>query len=244
MKRIGLIVVTLGIVTLTASASERALTPNCWGGKTNCWQLARHREKLAEAKAKAPNVVFVGDSITHYWEEKENAEHWKGHLAVASYNALNLGFSSDCTEHVLWRITEGGELDGYQAKAVVLMIGTNNKKDGAETVAKAIRKILDVIAEKQPKATIILHPIFPRGAKGDKLRAKNDRTNEIIRGYADGQRIILCDFNEKFLDKDGDTKWAMPDHLHPNAYAYANIWFPAIEPILRRICREACRSGI
>ena len=43
------------------------------------------------------------------------------------YEALNLGYGGDRTEHVLWRI-EHGELDGYKAKVIQLMIGTNNHR--------------------------------------------------------------------------------------------------------------------
>ena len=64
----------------------------------------------------------------------------------------------------------------------------------------------------------------------------NEQVNEIIKGYANGQKVIWVDFNSKFLDENGDTKWIMPDRLHPNAQGYAEIWMPAVLPHFKEIC--------
>lgn len=60
-------------------------------------------------------VVFIGDSIVH---GLEGIAVWREKFAGAPFHALNLGFSGDRTEHVLWRL-DHGELDGYKAKVVV-----------------------------------------------------------------------------------------------------------------------------
>jgi len=184
------------------------------------------------------DVVLFGDSITHFWEATDpNRGGAEAYAKLCrEYSVLNIGYAGDRTETLVWR-GRNGELDGYRAKCVVLMIGTNNKQDSPEDVARGIRAVLDVIAFKQPEAKVILHPIFPRGKKDDKLRAKNERTNALIRDYADGERVIWCDLGEKFLDAKGDTKWAMPDHRHPNAEAYADIWLPALLPLLEKLCK-------
>lgn len=65
----------------------------------------------------------------------------------------------------MWRI-EHGELDGYKANVVTLMIGTNNntfKDTDPANVAAAIEKIVGMIRERQPEATVVLHAILPRG---------------------------------------------------------------------------------
>ena len=117
------------------------------------------------------------------------------------------------------------------------MIGTNNGGDKAESVAAGIKEILAVIAKKQPQAKVLLMPIFPRGETADdKKRVKNEEVNAIIKGYADGAKVIWLDFNAKFLDSTGDTLWIMPDRLHPNADGYRNIWLPALLPHLKAAC--------
>jgi len=67
------------------------------------WWIPRHEQKLAEiadlrAAHVAPQVVFIGDSITHNWE-KDGKAVWARHYA--QYDALDLGFGGDHTENVL-----------------------------------------------------------------------------------------------------------------------------------------------
>jgi len=185
--------------------------------------------------------VFMGDSITHGWEGRRGdtvaPDLWAKNFAP--YKALNLGYGGDNTEHVLWRL-DHGELDGYQPKLLVLMIGTNNtghrplEKESAEDTAAGIKAILERIAEKSPSTKVALLPIFPRSAKPtDQPRVRNDRVNEIIKGYADGKRVVFVDFNDKLLEPDGTlSKEIMPDLLHPNAKGY-EIWTAAIMPVIK-----------
>ena len=56
-----------------------------------------------------------------------------------------------------------------------------------------VSKILKVIAEKQPKAHVILTSIFPRGAAADDpLRVRNDIVNKELAKFADGERVVWC----------------------------------------------------
>ena len=216
----------------------RALTPAVpQASWAVAWWMKRHHEKLAALKANPPEVVFLGDSITHFWDSTGRPV-FEANFTQAPYRAISLGFSGDRTEHVLWRILHG-ELDGYQAKAVVLMIGTNNtghlpfyQEPPSDTVL-GIRKILSLIREKQPQAKIILHPIFPRGAdRNDSCRLRNDVVNRAIRPSADGKDVLWCDLADEFLDQDGKLpKELFPDLLHPNAKGYEK-WAAAVKPYL------------
>ena len=204
-------------------------------GRDGWWfnRLSEKRTQILKDADKQFDVVFFGDSITHGWEgagRKAFAEKFTG------YDILNIGYGGDRTEHLVWRGLNG-ELDGYKAKVVMLMIGTNNGGDSAEDVAAGIKRILEVIAQKQPEAKTLLLPIFPRNADAKNAhRIKNEKTNAIIKGYADGQKVIWCDFNAKFL-KDNDVlpRELMPDLLHPN-YAGYLIWADAVLPYFKEIC--------
>ncbi len=68
------------------------------------------------------DLLWIGDSITHGWEEKGKAV-WEKYYAPR--HSFNIGYSGDRTEQVLWRL-ENGEIDGIAPKVVVIMIGTNN----------------------------------------------------------------------------------------------------------------------
>ena len=226
---------------LSSFGAIRAVTPTAWDGDPNCWQMKRHNEKLAFiATNRDAKVVFIGDSITHFWEGA-GASVWKKYFAEGPRKALNLGTSADRTEHVLWRLTEGKELDGYEAKVILLMIGTNNsghfpfeEETPIDTIC-GIREILRVIAEKQPKARVILTSIFPRGADAsDACRKRNDVVNKEIAKFADGKKVVWCDFSDKFLDAEGRlSREIFPDLLHPNALGY-EMWAGAVVPLVDR----------
>ncbi len=196
-------------------------------------RLCEKRNQIAASNGEI-DIVFFGDSITHFWENRSGEVY--GELCKR-YSILNIGYGGDRTQQLVWR-GENGELDGYKAKCVMLMIGTNNShNDQSVDVAKGIRKVLDIIAAKQPQATTLLLPIFPRGATAkDKLRVKNEKVNAIIKGYADGKKVVWCDFNAKFLDAEGNLpKTIMPDLLHPNREGYI-IWRDAVLPHFQSIC--------
>ena len=216
----------------TVYPATRIMQPHSMRG-TDWWgnRLLEKRNQIADANGEI-DLVFFGDSITHFWES-----HGADSLAELrkTYSVLDIGYGGDRTEHLVWRGLNG-ELDGYTAKCIMLMIGTNNR-DNAPEVAAGIKEILGIIAKKQPKAKTLLLPIFPRGASADdKLRVKNEQVNQIIKGYADGKKVIWVDFNAKFLDEKGDTLRLMPDRLHPNAEGYKSVWMPAVLPYFKEIC--------
>ena len=89
----------------------------------------RHAEMLRIKHEVDPEIVLIGDSITHMWgglpAEPGRARGAKSWDALFGERALNLGFGWDRTQNVLWRI-DHGELDGLNPKLVVIHIGTNN----------------------------------------------------------------------------------------------------------------------
>ena len=198
--------------------------------------LSRHQE-IEKVKGRTVDVVLLGDSIMHFWEWK-HPESWA--KFTAGRTALNLGYGGDRTQNVIWRI-EHGELDGYEAKCVVLMIGTNNNSTDSTdpaNVAAAIEKIVGMIRQHQPRAKIVLHPIFPRGvsaasAKHAKARARNDKTNALLKAFAERDgKIVWIDFNSKLVD---ETGWVpasiMADQIHPTDAGY-DLWMEALAPVL------------
>ena len=234
MKKTLLISSTLS--ALTSFGAIRAVTPTAWNGDPNCWQMKRHNEKMAVVTNGGAKVVFIGDSITHFWETN-GKEQLAKYFAEGDLKMLDLGTSADRTEHVLWRLTEGKELDGYEAKCIFLMIGTNNsghfpfaEEPPADTIC-GIREILKVITAKQPKAKIVLTAIFPRGADAnDACRKRNEVVNREIMKFTDGKNILWLDFNDQFLTADGKlAREVFPDLLHPGAYGY-ELWASAALP--------------
>ncbi len=206
---------------------------------TSEWWMPRHEAKLAEKdRMQRVDLVFLGDSITHGWENK-GQKFWETYYG--DQHALNLGFSGDRTEHVLWRLNHG-EIDGIHPKLLVLMIGTNNTgqhMDAAEDTALGIRTLLDTIEVKLPETKILLLAIFPRGAEAsDPMRVRNEAINAIIQTYADNDHVFYLNINDAFLNENGVlSKNVMSDLLHPNADQY-EVWAEAIQPKLKELMQQ------
>ncbi|MGE9267147.1 MAG: GDSL-type esterase/lipase family protein [Verrucomicrobiales bacterium] len=200
------------------------------------WWKNRHAAKAKLAAEKQYELIFIGDSITHGFEGAGKAM-WAKYYEPRK--ALNLGFSGDRTEHVLWRLDHEELKNQEDAKLVIMMIGTNNtghkKQDPAETAA-GVKAILGKLETLTPKAKVLLLGIFPRSAKAnDEMRLINTAINGKIAEFADGERVHFLDISDQFLTKDGTlTKEVMPDLLHPKEKGY-QIWAEAIEPKIKEL---------
>ena len=86
----------------TSESMQLATTPD--DRLDQDWWKKRHEEKLALAKEGGWDVAFIGDSITHGWEG-HGKETWAEFYG--DRKAINLGYSGDRTEHVLWRLDHG-----------------------------------------------------------------------------------------------------------------------------------------
>lgn len=203
----------------------------------------RHAAILATVKKRNPQLLFIGDSITHFFGGEPHDVGDNGKNVWAKYyeprNPANLGYGWDRVENVLWRVTVGHEVDNCSPKAAVIMIGTNNV--GLNTpadIALGIQKICEAIHARLPNTKILLLAVFPRGKKPDAAREKIAEINKII-AKLDGQNnITYLDFGAKFLADDGTlADDIMPDFLHPNEKGY-QIWAEAMEPTLKKLLGE------
>ncbi len=160
-------VLALGLSLSILSAQEKT-TDNPAARKLNR-DIPRHREFLQriERSKGAGDVIFLGDSITHGWEGQKA---WKEYFGAL--NPVNLGIGGDQTGHVLWRITEGHELDHLNPKAAVIMIGTNNTFGySAEQIAGGIKAIVEELKRQKPHMKILVLGVFPRGNGADAERS-------------------------------------------------------------------------
>lgn len=196
----------------------------------------RHLEFLKVARQGDIQVVFLGDSITDGWRTK-GKDVWK--RSFEPLKAANFGIGGDQTQHVIWRL-QNGELEGYKAKAFVVMIGTNNLKGNSPVeIAQGIKTIVDLIRQKQPQAKVLLLGIFPRGPNPTvRARGLIKDVNERIAKFDDGKTVKYLDIGEKFLSKDGViSPKIMPDYLHLSEQGY-QIWADAIKPVLHDMLKE------
>jgi lysophospholipase L1-like esterase len=139
--------------------------------------VPRHKEflKRIEKSNGDGDVIFLGDSITQGWEGQKA---WKAHFG--DFKPVNLGIGGDQTGHVLWRITDGHELDNLKPKAAVIMIGTNNTGGHtAEQIAGGIKAIVEELKKQKPEIKVLVLGVFPRGSSGDAERSLEQITEGI-----------------------------------------------------------------
>ena len=197
----------------------------------------RQKAFLERAKDKGIQLVFLGDSITDFWQNRGKAV-WDEYYA--KYDAADFGVSGEHTEHTLGHIA-GGILDGLHPKAVVIMIGTNNighiADERPEWTADGIKKIVKAVHEKLPDAKVLLLGVFPREGKESRHRKQIVEINAIISRLDDGKQTRYLDLTAKFTDANGEIpKDIMPDGLHPNLAGY-KIWAEAMQPLLGELMK-------
>lgn len=221
------------------SELPRAAIPAIREGSSREPFLKFHKTLTNKILKRRPwEIVFLGDSITRGWKIPGAKEMYAEYFGE---NALNLGFSGDATENLLWRI-QNGQVDGINPKLVIILIGTNNtglRKDPANETAMGIRAILDTVQNKLPETKILLLAIYPRGeSPSDPMRKTNDEINKIIQNYADEKRVYWLDINPIFLDSNGRiSKEIMNDFLHPNPETY-KIIAEALNPTVKELIAE------
>lgn len=204
---------------------------------------ARHERILKEAKSMNPEIVLIGDSITHHWAGinsiggDDATPHFKE--AFKGRRVLDLGFGWDRIQNMLWRV-ENGELSGLKPKTIIIMAGTNNmtgtknaRSNDAKEIAEGVLNLVKSVKKKCPKAKIVVMGILPRAGKNDPMRAIAKDANSLldarIKKHAKREVIEFVDLSEKFVDATGERIKALyRDQVHIAPAGYA-IWGEAIK---------------
>lgn len=204
----------------------------------------RHAEVLRVSKTIDPEVVLIGDSITHFWGGEPKARQANGpkswETTFAKYRTLNLGFGWDRIQNVLWRL-DHGELDGVHPKVIVLHIGTNNtsetanaRQNTAAQIVEGIRAILQRLRAKAPDAHVVLMAVFPREQKPDHPRRVHiNEINKLLAAeFGEIRGVTLVDIGPRLLEPDGTiSREIMSDFCHPTEKGY-KVWGEALAPLL------------
>jgi lysophospholipase L1-like esterase len=197
----------------------------------------RHEGFVQRAQQGGIDLLLHGDSITDFWAlNDDNRAMFEKHFG--SIKTANFAISGDTTQGVLWGL-HNGEGQGFQPKAVMLMIGTNNTAAySAPEIAEGIGAIVLELRHDFPDAKILLLAIFPRSVPADPVRDKIAEVNRIIAKLDDQKHVFFMDIGGKFLDDKGaflpDT--FRPDLLHPLAKGY-DIWGAAVKDKLAELLR-------
>jgi lysophospholipase L1-like esterase len=204
--------------------------------QTNQRVGARHEGFVEIAKRGNIDLLLHGDSITDWWLQDANKpvfDKYFGQIRTA-----NFAIAGDTTQGVLWGL-RNGEGQGYQPKAVMLMVGTNNSGTfTAPEIAEGVGAVVLELRRNFPAAKILLLAIFPRSVPGDPVRDKLAEVNRIISRLDDQKNVFYMDIGRKFLDDKGTflPEAFRPDNLHPLAKGY-EIWGEAVSAKLAELMR-------
>jgi lysophospholipase L1-like esterase len=203
----------------------------------------RHEGFVEMAKKGDIDLLLHGDSITDWWVQGD-ANQAMFDKYFGGIKTANFAIAGDTTQGVLWGL-KNGEGQGFQPKAIMLMIGTNNtggtNNAGTSTAAEVAEGIGAVVLEMRndfPNAKILLLAVFPRGVPGDSVRDKITDINRIIAKLDDQRHVFYMDVGSRFLDERGYflSDAFRPDNLHPEAKGY-DIWGAAVKDQLAQMMK-------
>ena len=214
----------------------------------NWW--GRHAEILQIKDSINPEIVLIGNSITHFWGGLPQVRNADGSPRVpngpktwaslfGNYRVLNLGFGWDRTQNALWRL-DHGELDGLHPGKVIIDIGTNNtsqtsnaRMNSAEEIVEGIRAVCLRVRSKVPGTKIILMAVFPREQMPENpRRILINQVNRRLEMFAKSEKIAFVDIGLKMVSPYGTiSKEIMGDFCHPTEKGY-QIWAEAIRSMI------------
>jgi lysophospholipase L1-like esterase len=187
------------------------------------WEL-RHETLLKMNAEKAPQTLFFGNSITHYWGGEpahplhSGQDSWNQVLALLG--TRNFGFGWDRIENVLWRIYHD-ELDGYHATRVIINIGTNNLHlNTDQEIIEGMELLVEAIKIRQPEADILVLGLYPRRQNEERVKVLNLKYAQLTGKV----NVRFADPGNSLLKPDGKIDEGLfSDGLHPNAGGYRQI---------------------
>ncbi len=184
----------------------------------------RHESILKMNREQAPDILMIGNSITHYWAGEPTAGIIRNKTAwdklFTGKVARNLGFGWDKIENALWRIYHG-ELDGYDAKKIFMLMGTNNLDSNSdEEIVQGIKELVRAIKLRQPKAKLYVCGILPRSWKESRIT----EINRMLKFRLQPDEITFIDLSAAFSKADGSINSSLfSDGCHPTEEGYARM---------------------
>ncbi len=223
-------------IRLSDKAVPMSTDTNHWWWKAQAYRVNQVKE--AKTTGRTVDVFLLGDSIIHYWENKENQKSWKGAFSGegnAKYRGLNLAIEGDRTETLLWRVQNGLFKNAPLPRAVILLVGTNNtgtRNAEAETpddTAAGVKAVVEAVRKQTDNtAKIIVFGLLPRGkGTNDAATVRNRLVNERLKKLDESERkaglkmVFYRDIGDLFLNRDGSVNTdLLGDRLHPSKKGY------------------------
>lgn len=205
-------------------------------------QFGRYEKANAELRAAAdslrPEIVFIGNSITEFWE-KEHPDFFR------SNNYVDRGIAGQTSYQTLVRFRE--DVINLKPRAVFINAGTNDIAENNH-VYNEERTLGNIMSMAELASLngigVILTSVLPADRfywnenitdVVEKVRSLNAK----IKAYADANGLIYVDFHSALSDKNGALNPEYtPDGIHPNAKGYE-----VMEAVFERAYTEGIDTG-
>ena len=182
-----------------------------------------------KVKQISPNNVFLGDSLTDYFDLD---------AAFADYSVVNSGIAGNTTENVLADLTHRVSI--FNPSQVFVWLGTNDLRDGKtpEQTLESLQTIIDQIQTERSLAKITLISLIPVNSQVDPytvgLRSNDQiqQVNQGLREIAKNEKLDYIDLYSALKDDQGNLKAEYTvDGLHLSDAGYQVVQ-EIIEPYL------------
>ena len=191
--------------------------------------LRGHRQLCQAQLRDAPEVVFLGDSLTQGFVHEGRT--WS---RLAPLRALNFGIAGDRIQHNLWRV-EHGVFEQRPPKLVVVEIGTNNARNSAAELIEGTQALIAELRRRTPGSKILLLSLFPTRGRLPLAAA----TNAGLARCADNRNVFFLDLTSVWLNPDGTLREELRSadgcHILPVGY---ERWMEAMLPTIRKLVGE------
>ncbi len=189
-------------------------------------ELKRYRDSdaaLANAPVKHDRVVFIGDSITDYWNLND-------YFPGKQYVVINRGIDGQSTPQMLVRFRQ--DVLDVHAKVLVVLAGTN---DIAGVTGPARNEDIEADYASMAELARLHHirvvfasllPVYDYTAESKESFALRPQArilalNRWLKDYCAQNGLVYLDYFSALVDNNGKMKRDLSDDgLHPNAAGY------------------------
>lgn len=184
-------------------------------------------KKLPPAMQGRRRVVFIGDSITEMWKDRDSS-------FFADNGFINRGIGSQVTEHILARFRQ--DVIDIKPDAVVILAGINDiaENNGPTTLQNTFNNLVSMAElARLHNIRVVLCSVLPAydfpWRPGMNPSGKVIELNTMLKQYAAENKIVYVDYFSSLVDeRKGMNKSYAYDEVHPTIEGY-KIMAPLVQ---------------
>lgn len=225
----------------SAPADPDDLSAITW--KNGMWPNRPAEQQAAvDAIGKDCKILLLGDSNTHGWGDGRAKFIWDHYFSPRG--AINFGIGGDTTNGIRARLRDTN-WGACQPPITVILSGTNDRGDKPDVRAKKIKLLVTEVFSHFPKTKVLLLSIPPCGLdEHEALTTSYFATNDIIKTYADGQKIFYIDLAKTMTWEEGLGYSGLGgDRLHLDELGRLR-WAELMEPIIAQTLNEQPKKDL